>query len=160
MCGLGARVAYIKLAEFQILRIANRRSGGASRRFMTPPIRAPRPAHYRRQYKASTTSNLPPKLISCTRTPTHTLTHAHSGETARAHSSSLSERVSGTRTSSPGIAHTHATPSHLPLAVAPTPCSRRLCLLGTLAAVPCKVCMSQLCFVYRVCALSLYVKCS
>jgi hypothetical protein len=120
VCGLGARVAYIKLAEFQILRIANRRSGGASRRFMTPPIRAPRPAHYRRQYKASTTSNLPPKLISCTRTPTHTLTHAHSGETARAHSSSLSEQVSGTRTSSPGIAHTHATPSHLPLAVAPT----------------------------------------
>ncbi len=48
------RVACIKLAEFQILRIANRRSGGASRRFMlTPPIRAPRPAHYRRQYKAS-----------------------------------------------------------------------------------------------------------
>jgi hypothetical protein len=154
-------VACIKLAEFQILRIANRRSRCITtvHADATDTRPAPRPLPTAVQ-GFSTTSNLPPKLISCTRTPTHTRTHAHSGETARAHSSSLSERVSGTRSSSPGIAHTHATPSHLPLAVAPTPCSRRLCLLGTLAAVPCKVCMSQLCFVCRVCALSLYVKCS
>ena len=109
----------IELAEFQILRIANRRSRCITtvHADATDTRPAPRPLPTAVQ-GFSTTSNLPPKLISCTRTPTHTRTHAHSGETARAHSSSLSERVSGTRTSSPGIAHTHATPSHLPLAVA------------------------------------------
>lgn len=81
------RVACIKLAEFQILRIANRRSRCITtvHADATDTRPAPRPLPTAVQ-GFSTTSNLPPKLISCTRTPTHTRTHAHSGKTARAHS--------------------------------------------------------------------------
>jgi len=156
------RVACIKLAEFQILRIANRRSRCITtvHADATDTRPAPRPLPTAVQ-GFSTTSNLPPKLISCTRTPTHTCTHAHSGETARAHSSSLSGA---------GVWHTYLIARHSAHAChpkPPTPCSctyplqspalftrytRRSPLQSLYVAV--MLCMSQLCFVCRVCTLN------
>ena len=99
----------------------HRRSDTRAKRARTPPT--PRPARYRRSTRLQP-SNLPPRLISCTRTHAHTHTAARQpGLVVVVYRG----RVSGTHTSSPGIAHMHAPPSHLPLAVA----QGRLCLLGS-----------------------------